>query len=54
VHFSYYAEADDEESCTPPKRNAEDSKENQVFSHILVHVCMSMKMKQHFKKHLTS
>jgi zinc finger SWIM domain-containing protein 3 len=36
------------------KEMLKTARKNQVFSQILVHVCMSMKMKQHFKKHLTS
>ena len=49
----HLAERDDEESDTPPKERMKTIRKNQVLSQILVHVCMSMKMKKHFKKHLT-
>jgi hypothetical protein len=46
-------ERKNEESSTPPERKNEDNKEEPSILADLVHACMSMKMKKHFKKHLT-
>ena len=36
-----------------PNRQPKTTRKNQVFSQILVHVCLSTKMRKHFNKHLT-
>ena len=36
-----------------PNRQPTTTRKNQVFSQILVHVCLSTKMRKHFNKHLT-